>query len=75
MFICCFRLLILLLGSEHADVEFGKLQSKDLLQHLRTGAISNASLEVVQAVDLLRFEQLVLLRSVLVFLECHFALN
>lgn len=47
MFICCFRLLILLLGSEHADVEFGKLQSKDLLQHLRTGAISNASLEVV----------------------------
>ncbi|PHT90106.1 Alpha,alpha-trehalose-phosphate synthase [UDP-forming] 1 [Capsicum annuum] len=32
---------------KYTDVEFGKLQSKDLLQHLRTGAISNASLEVV----------------------------
>ncbi|XP_047260184.1 LOW QUALITY PROTEIN: alpha,alpha-trehalose-phosphate synthase [UDP-forming] 1-like [Capsicum annuum] len=32
---------------KYTDVEFGKLQSKDLLQHLRTGPISNASLEVV----------------------------
>ncbi|KAL0398401.1 UNVERIFIED_CONTAM: Alpha,alpha-trehalose-phosphate synthase [UDP-forming] 1 [Sesamum radiatum] len=30
------------------DVEFGKLQSKDLLQHLWTGPISNASVDVVQ---------------------------
>lgn len=48
MFICGFSLLILLVGSEHADIEFGKLQSKDLLQHLWTGPISNASVEVVQ---------------------------
>ncbi|XP_020547303.1 alpha,alpha-trehalose-phosphate synthase [UDP-forming] 1-like, partial [Sesamum indicum] len=33
---------------KHADVEFGKLQSKDLLQHLWTGPISNASVDVVQ---------------------------
>ncbi|CAN4105707.1 unnamed protein product [Withania somnifera] len=38
----------LLVGSGHADIEFGKLQSKDLLQHLWTGPISNANLEVVQ---------------------------
>ncbi|KAK6123948.1 hypothetical protein DH2020_042293 [Rehmannia glutinosa] len=31
-----------------SDVEFGKLQSKDLLQHLWTGPISNASVDVVQ---------------------------
>ncbi|KVI00773.1 hypothetical protein Ccrd_020974 [Cynara cardunculus var. scolymus] len=30
------------------DVEFGKLQAKDMLQHLWTGPISNASVEVVQ---------------------------
>lgn len=30
------------------DVEFGKLQARDLLQHLCTGPISNASVEVVQ---------------------------
>lgn len=48
MFICAFGLLILLLGSEHADIEFGRLQSKDLLQHLWTGPISNASVDVVQ---------------------------
>lgn len=48
MFICGFGLLILLLGSEHADIEFGRLQSKDLLQHLWTGPISNASVDVVQ---------------------------
>lgn len=35
------------MSCEDADFEFGKLQSKDLLQHLLTGPISNASLEVV----------------------------
>lgn len=30
------------------DVEFGRLQAKDLLQHLWTGPISNASVDVVQ---------------------------
>ncbi|XP_059289827.1 alpha,alpha-trehalose-phosphate synthase [UDP-forming] 1-like isoform X1 [Lycium ferocissimum] len=35
-------------GSEHADIEFGKLQAKDLLQHLYTGPISNASVDVIQ---------------------------
>ena len=30
------------------DVEFGKIQARDLLQHLWTGPISNASVDVVQ---------------------------
>lgn len=30
------------------DIEFGRLQARDLLQHLWTGPISNASLDVVQ---------------------------
>lgn len=29
-------------------MEFGRLQAKDLLQHLWTGPISNASVDVVQ---------------------------
>ncbi|KAK3006405.1 hypothetical protein RJ639_015546, partial [Escallonia herrerae] len=33
---------------KYADVEFGRLQAKDMLQHLWTGPISNASVEVVQ---------------------------
>ncbi|KAL4562176.1 hypothetical protein LXL04_034370 [Taraxacum kok-saghyz] len=33
---------------KYADIEFGRLQAKDMLQHLCTGPISNASLEVVQ---------------------------
>ncbi|KAH6834926.1 trehalose-6-phosphate synthase [Perilla frutescens var. hirtella] len=33
---------------KYADVEFGNLQSKDLLQHLWTGPVSNASVDVVQ---------------------------
>ncbi|TKY66366.1 Alpha,alpha-trehalose-phosphate synthase of UDP-forming 1 [Spatholobus suberectus] len=33
---------------KYADVEFGKLQARDMLQHLWTGPISNASVEVVQ---------------------------
>ena len=31
-----------------ADVEFGRLQARDMLQHLWTGPISNASVDVVQ---------------------------
>ncbi|CAA2969263.1 alpha,alpha-trehalose-phosphate synthase [UDP-forming] 1-like [Olea europaea subsp. europaea] len=33
---------------KYADVEFGRLQAKDMLQHLLTGPISNASVDVVQ---------------------------
>ncbi|KAG2681576.1 hypothetical protein I3843_11G151900 [Carya illinoinensis] len=33
---------------KYADVEFGRLQAKDMLQHLWTGPISNASVDVVQ---------------------------
>ena len=31
-----------------ADVEFGRLQARDLLQHLWTGPISNAPVNIVQ---------------------------
>ena len=31
-----------------ADVDFGRLQARDMLQHLWTGPISNASVDVVQ---------------------------
>lgn len=30
------------------DIEFGRLQARDMLQHLWTGPISNASVDVVQ---------------------------
>ncbi|CAH9055610.1 unnamed protein product [Cuscuta europaea] len=33
---------------KYADVEFGRLQAKDLLQHLCTGPISKASVDVIQ---------------------------
>lgn len=33
---------------DFVDVEFGRLQAKDMLQHLWTGPISNASVDVVQ---------------------------
>ncbi|KAL2647756.1 hypothetical protein AAZV13_05G137200 [Glycine max] len=33
---------------KYADVEFGRIQARDLLQHLWTGPISNAYLDVVQ---------------------------
>ncbi|XP_057465085.1 alpha,alpha-trehalose-phosphate synthase [UDP-forming] 1-like isoform X1 [Actinidia eriantha] len=33
---------------KYADVEFGRLQARDMLQHLWTGPISNASLDVIQ---------------------------
>ena len=34
---------------KYADVEFGRLQARDLLQHLWTGPISNAPVDIVQA--------------------------
>ncbi|GAV82226.1 Glyco_transf_20 domain-containing protein/Trehalose_PPase domain-containing protein [Cephalotus follicularis] len=33
---------------KYADFEFGRLQARDMLQHLWTGPISNASVDVVQ---------------------------
>ncbi|XP_071715169.1 alpha,alpha-trehalose-phosphate synthase [UDP-forming] 1-like [Rutidosis leptorrhynchoides] len=33
---------------KYSDIEFGRLQAKDMLQHLCTGPISNAPVEVVQ---------------------------
>ncbi|KAG2331254.1 hypothetical protein Bca52824_002434 [Brassica carinata] len=33
---------------KYADIEFGRLRARDLLQHLWTGPISNASVDVVQ---------------------------
>ena len=32
----------------YADVEFGRLQARDLLQHLWTGPISNSPVDIVQ---------------------------
>ena len=31
-----------------ADVEFGRIQARDLLQHLLTGPISNAPVDIVR---------------------------
>ncbi|KAK9086039.1 hypothetical protein Sjap_026450 [Stephania japonica] len=33
---------------KYSDIEFGRLQARDLLQHLWTGPISNAAVDVVQ---------------------------
>ncbi|XP_058088908.1 alpha,alpha-trehalose-phosphate synthase [UDP-forming] 1-like isoform X2 [Magnolia sinica] len=33
---------------KYADVEFGRIQARDMLQHLWTGPISNAAVDVVQ---------------------------
>ncbi|KAL2245511.1 alpha,alpha-trehalose-phosphate synthase [UDP-forming] 1 [Sesamum indicum] len=33
---------------KYADVEFGRLQARDMLQHLWTGPISNSSVDIVQ---------------------------
>lgn len=33
---------------KYADLEFGKVQARDLLQHLWTGPISNAPVEIIQ---------------------------
>nr|APR72759.1 TPS1.2a splice variant [Actinidia chinensis] len=38
----------LLWNYKYSDVEFGRLQARDMLQHLWTGPISNASLDVIQ---------------------------
>ncbi|XP_038998490.1 alpha,alpha-trehalose-phosphate synthase [UDP-forming] 1-like isoform X2 [Hibiscus syriacus] len=43
-----FRETSLVWNYKYADVEFGRLQARDMLQHLWTGPISNASLDVVQ---------------------------
>lgn len=40
------------------DVEFGRVQARDMLQHLWTGPISNSAVEVVQV-----FYALVLLQQ------------
>lgn len=32
----------------YVDVDFGRLQARDMLQHLWTGPISNAAVDVVQ---------------------------
>ena len=37
---------------KYADVEFGRLQARDLLQHLWTGPISNAPVDIVQVSQL-----------------------
>jgi trehalose 6-phosphate synthase/phosphatase len=43
------KYLILLSPLVHfKDVEFGRLQARDMLQHLWTGPISNAAVDVVQ---------------------------
>ena len=36
------------LACRYADVEFGRLQARDLLQHLWTGPISNSPVDIVQ---------------------------
>ncbi|KAE8653824.1 Alpha,alpha-trehalose-phosphate synthase 1 [Hibiscus syriacus] len=43
-----FRDTSLVWNYKHADVEFGRHQARDMLQHLWTGSISNASVNVVQ---------------------------
>jgi hypothetical protein len=43
------KYLILLFPLVHfKDVEFGRLQARDMLQHLWTGPVSNAAIDVVQ---------------------------
>lgn len=39
---------LLLFYCHYEDVEFGRLQARDMLQHLWTGPISNAAVDVVQ---------------------------
>ncbi|XP_062011701.1 alpha,alpha-trehalose-phosphate synthase [UDP-forming] 1 isoform X2 [Rosa rugosa] len=43
-----FRDTSLVWNYKYADVDFGRLQARDMLQHLWTGPISNASVDVVQ---------------------------
>lgn len=39
---------LIFLNMATLDVEFGRLQARDMLQHLWTGPISNAAVDVVQ---------------------------
>jgi trehalose 6-phosphate synthase/phosphatase len=39
---------VLIVGTNITDVEFGRVQARDMLQHLWTGPISNAAVDVVQ---------------------------
>ncbi|KAB2086722.1 hypothetical protein ES319_A04G053500v1 [Gossypium barbadense] len=43
-----FRDTSLVWNYKYANIEFGRLQARDMLQHLWTGPISNASVDVVQ---------------------------
>ncbi|XP_058092649.1 alpha,alpha-trehalose-phosphate synthase [UDP-forming] 1-like [Magnolia sinica] len=43
-----FREILLSWNYKYADVEFGRLQAWDMLQHLWTGPISNAAVDIVQ---------------------------
>ncbi|KAL8141303.1 hypothetical protein V2J09_007324 [Rumex salicifolius] len=45
---CEIRTTSLVWNYKYADFEFGKLQARDMLQHLWTGPIANASIDVVQ---------------------------
>ncbi|GAB2236332.1 hypothetical protein Droror1_Dr00028055 [Drosera rotundifolia] len=45
---CELRETSLVWNYKYADFEFGRLQARDMLQHLWTGPISNASVDVVQ---------------------------
>ena len=36
---------------KYADVQFGRIQARDLLQHLLTGPISNAPVDIVRCVS------------------------
>jgi hypothetical protein len=42
------RLPCCMMHGLYTDVEFGRIQARDLLQHLWTGPISNAPVEIIQ---------------------------
>lgn len=48
MSVCLSLLHVFLYVILSVDVEFGRIQARDMLQHLWTGPISNASVDVVQ---------------------------
>ena len=58
---------------KYADVEFGRLQARDLLQHLWTGPISNAPVDIVQVTTFLLEE--IMRDSVLIAWESISALS
>lgn len=47
---CMFHVMLLsfFVYTVYVDVDFGRLQARDMLQHLWTGPISNAAVDVVQ---------------------------